>query len=457
MGKPNISIPFAVTVGENGIIQNSNERLENMFAEYVTSGRAQVVRRQRACTRALSALAGEKRCIERHNGLHYLIVGSTFYSWDGTTLTTLGTLASSTGRCSMIFNDNDQVMISDGIILVWWNGSALANVTNAAGFVPGKLAYLGGYGIVNAVGTDQFYITAANDFSAIDPLDFATAESNPDALQTVFVDHNEIWLAGTETIEIWQDVGGTDFPFQAVTNAKIERGTAAALSFASEDNTVSFLGDDLIVYRAEGYRPIRISNYAVEEAIRNCSNISDAYAFIYTIAGNKFYTLTIPGELTAQFNFATNLWNFATTYGQSDWQIISSNGHKSDYVLSPTGICSLTPDLNQDESITVVRLARSAPGYANGLQINMPEFFADVMVGRCAIGITAEVMLRVALDAETFGNIHVRSLGAIGEYTTRPMWRGLGQGRKPVLELSASGDFEFAIMGTLLNTSVGNS
>lgn len=452
------SIPFAVQLGNDGIPQNSGETVINIFSEITVAGsRANIIRRQRAGLRAVNALAGEKRCIEKHSSVHYLIVGNTFYRFDGITLTSLGTIGTSVGRCTMIFNDNDEVMISDGALLYWWNGSTLALVDNPAAFIPGNLSYLNGYGIVNAVGSDQFYVTSADDFSNIDPLDFATAESNPDPLQTTFTDHNEVWLVGTETTEIWQDTGGSDFPFQAITTAKIERGTLAPYSVAADDNTVIFYGNDGIIYRFEGYRPQRISTFPVEEMLRQCRAKGAAYATIYTHNGHKFYTLTIPDELTIQYNFATQLWNLANTYAYNSWRIIGSNGHYADYVLTDTGIAAIDPDLNQDEGAVMLRVARSAPGWADGRLITLPEFFADCEVGRAPIGVTANISLRVALDGETFGNSRVRTLGATGEYARRAVWRGNGVGRKPVFELSASDNYRLTIMGTLLNASVGNT
>lgn len=454
------SVPFAVQLGADGVPQNSNETLVNLFSEMSVSGsRANIIRRQRAGLRTVYALAGEKRCIEKHGSLHYAIVGSTVYSFNGITPTSIGTIGTSAGRCTMIFNDNDEIMISDGATLYWYDGVTLASVDNAAGFVPGNLSYLNGYGIVNEAGTDVFYVTGANDFSIIDPLDFATAESNPDPLQTTFTDHNEIWLIGTETTEIWQDVGGSDFPFQAITTAKIERGTLAPYSVAADDNTVIYYGSDGVVYRFEGYRPMRISTHAVEEQLRLCSTSGKAaaYALIYTHQGHKFYTLTVPNEMTVQYNFATQLWNVATSYGTDAWNVIGSNGHYADYVLTPTGFAAIDPDVYQDEGAVILRLARSAPGWADGRLIAMPEFYADCEVGRAPIGVTPTVSLRVALDGETFGNYRTRDLGLTGDYARRAVWRGLGQGRKPVFELSASDNFRLTIMGTLLNASVGNS
>ena len=178
---------------------------------------------------------------------------------------------------------------------------------------------------------------------------------------------------------------------------------------------------------------------------------------VYTISGHTFYTLVCPNVFTAQYNFTTGLWNQCKTYGSNSWDIVGSNGKVADYVLTSAGICELTFDVNQDESGTVVRTARSAPGDADGAMITMSEFFADCEVGRAAHGVTPEVMLRVARDGETFGNIRTRSLGTTGNYQTRAVWRGLGQGRKPVIELSCSSNARFAIVDTKLNASIGNS
>jgi hypothetical protein len=452
-------VPFATQKGGDGYTQNQNETLVNMFAVVPVSGRTGIIRRQRPCLRSVYAVTGEKRCIERFKGVHYCVIGSGFYSFDGTTLTSLGTLSSSSGRCTMIFNDLNEIMISDGINGYYWNGATLAAVTVPGGMNVGTLTYLGGYGVANDAGTGKFYSTTANNFSAFAALDFATAESNPDPLLRVFADHGELWLAGERNIEIWQLSGSVDFPFLAVPSATIQRGTAAPYSFAREDNTVIWLGDDLVVYRGDGFRPNGISTEVVEDAIKKCTapGIANAYAMLYGLGKQKFYVLTIPGELSVQYNFATGLWNVCKTYGSNSWDVIGSAGGYSDYYLTAAGICDLTPDVNKDEGNPCVRVAQSAPADAGGARITIQELFADCEVGFAAAGVTAEIMMRVARDSVTFGNIRTRSLGTIGNYQTRAVFRGLGQGRKPVIELSASGDFRWAIMDVLVNATIANS
>ncbi len=454
----NIEIPFALQMGDTGASQNSRETLVNMYVELAPSGIKQIIRRQRPGLQSVTANVGEKRCIERHKGNHYIVSGPTLYRYNGITLTSIGTLASSTGRCTMIFNDNDQIMVSDGTVAYWYNGTILQTVSLPDGVTCGNLAYLSGYGIFNQPGTGKFYITGVNDFSAVDPLDFATAESSPDYLVRVFVDHNELWLAGINSTEVWQLTGGADFPFTAFGNAQLERGCGAAMSYAAEDNTVFFLGDDGIVYRADGYRPVRVSNTAVEEALLTATAGGKlaADALIYTWRGSKFYVLTIPGEMTLVHNISAGLWARAKTYNLPWWRVMGSAGHQSDYYLTPSGVCRLAA-VNKDEGGILARGGISSPGYADGRRISVPEFFLDAEVGRAATGITPQVMLRVALDGETFGNEKWRTLGAIGKYLHRAMWRNLGQGRKPTLEIMVTDDFEFTVTTARAAVSVASS
>jgi len=44
------------------------------------------------------------------------------------------------------------------------------------------------------------------------------------------------------------------------------------------DHTVFWVGDDRIIYRAEGFIPLRVSHHGVEEALRKASDVSDVRA-----------------------------------------------------------------------------------------------------------------------------------------------------------------------------------
>ncbi|MCV5997943.1 hypothetical protein, partial [Enterococcus faecalis] len=76
-----------------------------------------------------------------------------------------------------------------------------------------------------------------------------TAEGQPDPLVAILSDHREIFLFGTETIEVWYNSGASDFPFERNQGAFIEKGCGARYSVAKQNNTVYFIGSDLMVYQ----------------------------------------------------------------------------------------------------------------------------------------------------------------------------------------------------------------
>lgn len=450
---PSIEIPFATQAAESSVTQNSRETLLNMYSEIEVAGRKKLIRRQRAGLRQLLANTGNKRAHEHSDGdgYDYLIIDNGLYRFDGAVLTSLATINSTTGRCWIIFNDNNDLMISDGSQGYVWNGTSIATIVTPDNVPVGPLAYQGGWGLFSVPGTGQWYITGINDFDSVDALDFATAEAHPDPLLRIFIDHNQALLCGTRTIEVWQLTGAADFPFQPLTNSQIQRGLAAPNAIVSEDNTTMFLGDDRVLYRLEGYRPVRVSTGPVERAILRVSqaSIDDCDAFSYTSGGQKFIVMRFPNELTVQYNLATGLWNYCNTYGYQDWRMLGSSGGYSRFYSTPTGIVTLDESLNTDEGGIMRRLACGAPGDAGGRNLTVTKFELDAETGRAPINGTSQVMMRFAPDGETFGNIRVRTLGLTGEYKRRAIWRDCGYGRRPTLEVSVTDDFHFAIVSAL--------
>ena len=439
-----IEVPFANQEGRSSVAQNSRERLINMFCEVQISGHSKLVRRQRMSVEQVHALAGEKRCIEKNNGVYYLVVGAKFSTWDGTTYTERGTLDTSVGRCPMVFDENGDVLISDGTKAYHWDGSSLTEPDTNGNI--GPLTFLGGFAVGNTPGTGQFKWSAVNDMQSWDGLDFATAEGKNDNLVRVFAAQNELWLFGAETTEIWPLSGG-DSPFSY--NAAMQRGCGAALSVVAEDNSLFWLGDDWIIYRADGFRPMAVSNPSVQEAIEEVpeDHRDRCEAFSYTDGFNKFVTFNFPGYLTLQYNVATQFWNIARTFGQDDWDILASQCSLCDRYLTSTGVARLVRGINTDNGGLFVRGGVSPQLAAGNARVALRSFLLDCEVGRAAIGIEPRVMMRIARNGETFGNERWRSLGTIGQYGRRVMWRGCGIGRRMTVELAFSDDAEFTIMG----------
>lgn len=448
-----LTVPFANQIGQASVEQNSRETLVNMFAEIQVSGRQMLIRRQRMCLELVEALSGEKRAIEKNAGVHYLVVGAKFYTFDGTDLTECGTLDTDTGPCSIIFDDNGDVALSDGATLYHWTGVAFSKPEMPS--VVGTLTFLGGFAVYSEPDSGRFWWSAVNDMQAWDDLDFATAEGKPDQLVRVFESYKQLWLFGEQTTEIWSLSGGGDSPFTPYT--VMERGCGAPMSVVNEDNSLFWLGDDFIFYRADGYRPMTVSNVAVQEQVGKLSDEAKrtCWGFSYTDGFHKFITWTFRGHLTLQYNVATGFWNVARTFERDDWDVLGSQFTGADFVLSGAGISRLTRELNTDNGEVVERGGVSAPISEGLSRILITKFTLDTQVGRAGIGVDPVVAMRVSRNGESFGNERRRrSLGEQGDYRRLVVFRNLGIGRRQMVDLSFTDDAEFSIMGAELEADL---
>lgn len=169
--------------------------------------------------------------------------------------------------------------------------------------------------IFNRPGTAQFYLASVKlGVLVFDPLDFATATTNAEAIVRHIVNHEELLLFKETVTELWRAVPNGDFLFARDTNAAIEKGCQAAHSVVALDSTIYWLGGDAdgngIVWKLNGYSPERVSHDGVEFAIQNYPDASDAQGFTYQQEGHTFYVLSFPSaNATWAFDVATGEWH----------------------------------------------------------------------------------------------------------------------------------------------------
>jgi hypothetical protein len=451
-----LEAPFATRAGENLSVQNTRENLLNMYVEKAPGGRGQILRTQRAGLKKNASLSGEARGVQNLRGNDYAVVGSGFYRLSTTEAFLLGTLETETGKCSFAENAT-QIAICDGFSLYCFDGTVLTKTTLPDGIVAGSVSGLDGYALINDRNSGKFYRTDLNDFKTVGALNFATAESQPDKLVRVFVDHREVWLAGQTSIEVWGNTGASGFSFSRVQGIALERGCAAAHSFAAEDNTVFWLGNDGFVYRADGYRPARISDEQIERLIASAAPWSDAHAWVYAVPGHKFYVLTFPGRLTVVYDITSGLWHQAKTWGSESWDVVGPVKLGASVVLAHSGICQLVKERNTDNDGIMERKATAPPIYSEGKRIAIDAYWLDVDVGTSLSSVSPSVMLTISRDGETFGNVRTRGLGAIGDYVRRAVWRNLGVSRKWTFSVSVTDDVPFTVVSGRMSARVMGS
>jgi hypothetical protein len=302
-------------------INAADNRMVNLFPEVIPEGgkEAAFLNRAPGLNFLQTVGTGPIRALWAHqtNGSDFFVVsGNEFYKLTGlnATPTLLGSVAG-TGPVSIADNGTQIFIAANGPSYIYNEvTNVFAQITDPdfAGAV--TVAYLDGYFVFNQPNSQIIWVSQLLDGTSVDPLDFASAEGSPDGVVGLIADHRELWVFGTDSVEVWYNSGAADFPLQRIQGAFNEIGCVSAYTIAKMDNGLFWLGTDArgqgIVYRANGYTGVRISTHAIEYAIAQYGNISDAIAYTYQQEGHAFYVLTFPsGNATWVYDVATQAWH----------------------------------------------------------------------------------------------------------------------------------------------------
>ena len=468
-------------------INAADNRMVNLFPEIVPEGGKEpgFLNRAPGLQFQQTIGTGPIRALWAHqtNGSDFYVVsGTEFYKVTGLTATPtkLGDVTG-TGPVSIADNGTQIFLACNGPSYIYNEvTNVFAQITDPD--FPGAVTvgYLDGYFVFNEPNSQKIWVTELLDGTSVDPLDFASAEGSPDGLVAVNVDHREAWLFGTDSIEVWYNAGQADFPLTRIQGAFNEIGCVASFSIAKLDNGLFWLGTDArgqgIVYRANGYTGVRVSTHAIEYAIAQYGNISDAIAYTYQQEGHAFYVLTFPSaNATWVYDVATQAWHeragWNTAIGEftrhrSNCQCnFGGNTVVGDYENG--NIYTLDLDVYADNGGIQkwLRSWRALPTGQNNLKRTAQHSLQlDCESGTGLItgqGSDPEIMLRWSDDGgHTWSNEHLSKMGKIGEYYRRVFWRRLGMTlklRDRVYEVSMTDPVKTAIMGAELLISPTNS
>jgi hypothetical protein len=498
-------------------INAADNRMVNLFPEQTPENGLEIgyLNRAPGLTKLVTIGSGPIRGLWAHqtNGSDaYCVSGTEFYKiYPDYTYVKLGDVA---GTGPVTFADNGIQMF----IAANPNGYIYNEVTNVFSQITdpdftgaGTVTYLDGYFVYNEPDSQKIWITQLLDGTSVDPLDFASAEGSPDGVVAVNAIHRELWVFGTDTTEVWYDSGATDFPLTPIQGAFNETGCIAPYSVAKLDNSLFWLGNDPrgfgVVYRSNGYASQRVSTHAIEYAIQGYTDISDAVAYTYQQEGHAFYVISFPtGNATWVYDVATGAWherayltngeftrhrancqcNFQSTTLVGDFEngniykfdldVYADNGATQKWLRSWRALPSGQNNLKRTAQHSLQLEAETGVGL-NGidpldpleglLATQLGEIIAtatgdELLVTVATVeGANPRVMLRWADDGgHTWSNEHWTSMGRIGQYGYRTIWRRLGMTQKlrdRVYEVSGTDPVKIAIMGAELIISGTNA
>lgn len=289
----------------------------------------------------------------------FAVCGRNLYrldSTDGTYLSPTGILTligpvgaetpanTALGRLSFASNGSQIAICSEAQLFIYDMGArTLVPVEDApfartnGGGGAGTVSFLDDSFIVSEYGTRKLYYSDLLDGTTghWPALNVGSKEGASDPIIAIVADHKQLLIFGSLSMEPWYDSGDSTNPYQPIPGTFIEQGLVASRCYAIADNTVFFLSQDRmgagIIYRMDGYTPMRVSNHAVEWAIQQYPRLDDAVAYAYQDSGHTFIVFSfpsggaileplggdikvLPGGWTWVYDCATGMWHERTHF-----------------------------------------------------------------------------------------------------------------------------------------------
>lgn len=381
---------------------------------------------------------------------------------------------SGTGRAKAISNGVNAMFLNaengDGYV---WDGSGTSIVSDAdwQGLQASVLEYHDGYGVANKRNTGEYYISGSYDFTSWAALDFATAEAKPDYLVDIVSDKNLLWLFGQRTLEVWQNTGNADFPFEPLRSAFSHYG-AYPYTIAQLDNTLYWLGKNkdggkCVLRLVGGADPQQVSDDRINEWLNTVpdSEIAKALSFAVWWAGRSWYVLTFP---------EVDIWGrtlvFDTASGWFEWSTYceSPNRHgrfRGNLHIGFAGknligdslsgtIYELDADTFMDGDKVIKRTRRLDTMGADMELVTWPAFRVELETGTGTPGTDYTMELRYSDDrGRSWSHSRSKSIGEGGEYSKNVVWRRCGRSRRRTWELNTTAAKDIRINGGYIEAS----
>lgn len=254
-------------------------------------------------------------------------------------------------------------------------------------------------------------------------------------------------------MEFWQpnaSAGLTDPAFIPIVGRGYPRGCAARGAIALMDNTVFWVGDNKVVYRA-GDVPQRVSSNSIDDKLRQCADISTVTGWAATFEGHDLYVLNIPGVGTYVYDasrigsggafqeiYERGEWSEWTSFGrdtgfrghvavtQSDFTFVGDDA-TNDVWLMQTGAYTDGDDPISRVASAFIKIEEGTPRCLN-LVLNCVQGVGNARDP----GLIPTAEMRYSDDmGRTFGKWRSAPLGRMGQYTARAFWQRLGTMRSP--------------------------
>ncbi|BBR72509.1 packaged DNA stabilization protein [Acinetobacter baumannii] len=207
------------------------------------------------------------------NGTCYRVAGNKFIRvFEDGSVAEIGEILGS-GICNFDYSFDYLAINSRPYLYLYSKEAGLKRVQDSDLGAVNDVIWIDGYFMT----TDGNYlvITELNDPFQVNPLKYGSSEVDPDPINALFKLRNEVYALNRYTTEVFNNVGGDNFPFSRIDGAMSTRGTLAANTCCLFLETIAFLGsgknEPISIYLSANGTTQKIATREIDQILRNYS------------------------------------------------------------------------------------------------------------------------------------------------------------------------------------------
>jgi len=258
------------------------------------------------------------------NGTLYRVIGSKLVKVASNgIITIIGNVGNDNINVAFTYSF-DRLSVASNNNLFYYDGSALTQVTDTDLGNVLDVVWVDGYFMT----TDGEYlvVTELSDPTSVNPLKYGSSEANPDPIVALKKIQNEIYAINRHTIEVFDNVGGTTFPFARVESAQIDRGCVGTKACCEYLNVIAFIGSRLNesvgVWLGINSSSTKISTKEIDRLLLEYSEevLAEVLVESRVDKSHQFLYIHLPDKTLVYDGAASQ------ALGASVWSILDSNG-----------------------------------------------------------------------------------------------------------------------------------
>lgn len=353
-------------------------------------------------------------------------------------VTQLGDVGGTNEQVTMDYSF-DRLSISSNDNLFYWDGTTLTKVTDPDLGVVLDHIWVDGYFMTTD--GENLVVTELSDPTQVLPTKYGSSEADPDPIKAIVKLRNEPYALNRYTIEVFDNIGGTGFPFQRIDGAQVQRGVIGTHACCVFIESVAFVGggrnESIAVWLASGGSSIKISTREIDQIINSYTeaDLGNVKVESRVDNGHQFLYVHLPDETLVYDAAASQALNDAV------WFTLSTGLTKAKYRAKNLVRCYDKWIVGDPDSFNVGTLTDqvsthwgndvgwefgTAIIYNEGNGAIIHELELVCLSGRADLSNSPTISTEYSADGETWSTPRFVSAGKIGQRNKRIVWLGQG-------------------------------